>query len=60
MCDVFAYQCTVYCGFLFDQEQKKLNYVAYAPINVKPEGGGDRATHGNLTVMHIPRVGIFT
>ena len=39
MCDVFAYQCTVYCGFLFDQEQKKLNYVAYAPINVKPEGG---------------------
>ena len=22
--------------------------------------GGDRATHGNLTVMHIPRVGILT
>ena len=23
MCDVFAYQGTVHCGFLFDQEQKK-------------------------------------
>ena len=33
-----------------------------APINVKPEGGkggGGRATHGNLTVMYIPRVGIL-
>ena len=34
----------------------------YAPINVKPEGGGGggRATHGNLTVTLIPRVGILT
>ena len=31
-----------------------------APINVKPEGGGGvRATHGNLTVACIPRVGIL-
>ena len=29
-----------------------------APISVKPEGGG-RATHGNLTVAYIPRVGIL-
>ena len=31
----------------------------YAPIDVKPEegGGGGRATHGNLTVTYIPRVG---
>ena len=27
----------------------------YAPITVKPEGGeGGQATHGNLTVTHIP------
>ena len=33
----------------------------YAPINVKPEGGGGGgwATHGNLTVVYIPRVGIL-
>ena len=30
-----------------------------APISVKLEGGGDRATHGNLTVTYIPRVGIL-
>ena len=24
-----------------------------------PRGGGGRATHGNLTVTHIPRVGIL-
>ena len=32
-----------------------------APINVKPElgGGGGRATHRNLTVACIPRVGIL-
>ena len=33
-----------------------------ATINVKPEGGGGgvgRATHGNLTVACIPRVGIL-
>ena len=33
----------------------------YAPINVKPEGGGGggRATHGTLTLVCIPRVGIL-
>ena len=32
----------------------------YAPISVKPEGGGGgRATHGNLTVAYIPRVEIL-
>ena len=33
-----------------------------APINVKPGGGGGgggQATHGNLTVACIPRVGIL-
>ena len=33
-----------------------------APINVKLEVGGGgmgRATHGNLTVMCVPRVGIL-
>ena len=29
------------------------------PITVKPEGGGGRATHGNLTVTYIPRVAIL-
>ena len=35
--------------------------VYYAPINVKPEGGGGGvlANHGNLTVSYIPRVGIL-
>ena len=39
------------CGFWF----------CNAPISVKPEGGGrgGRATHGNLTVADIPRVGIL-
>ena len=36
-------------------------YWDNAPINVKPEGGGGggRATHGNLTVARISRVGIL-
>ena len=33
--------------------------IINATINVKPEGGGGRATHGNLTVTYIPRVGIL-
>ena len=39
-----------------------LSCLSNAPINIKPEGGGGggRATHGNLTVTHIPRVGILT
>ena len=37
----------------------KLNiFIPNAPINVKP-GGGGWATHGNLTVACIPRVGIL-
>ena len=45
---------------ILEKEEKYL--VGNAPINVKPERGGGRgrATHGNLTVMHIPRVGILT
>ena len=46
---------------------RKIHYLTRefrvnAPINVKPEGGGGRvrATHANLNVMHIPRVGILT
>ena len=31
----------------------------YAPINVKPEGGGGRADHGILIVSAVPRVGIL-
>ena len=37
-------------------------FLNNAPISVKPEGvggGGGRATHGNLTVTYIPRVGIL-
>ena len=38
--------------------------ILNAPINVKPEGGGEgvsggRATHGNLIVAYIPRVRIL-
>ena len=33
--------------------------LSNAPINVKPGGGGGRATHGNLTLAYIPRVGIL-
>ena len=41
------------------RSNKTLIFV-YAPINVKPEGGeGGRATHGNLIVACIPRVGIL-
>ena len=36
-----------------------VNSFANAPINIKPEGGGGRAIHGNLTVVCIPRVGIL-
>ena len=31
-----------------------------APINVKPQGGGGRATHGKLTERAFPWVGILT
>ena len=33
--------------------------VGNEPINVKPREVGDCTTHGNLTVMYIPRVGIL-
>ena len=52
-----------FCHLPFDVRPRnvKLNLSINAPINVKPEGGrGGRATHGNLTVTHIPRVGILT
>ena len=40
--------------------EQRLNLLN-APISVKPRGGegGGRATHGNLTVTYIPRVGIL-
>ena len=42
----------------FEGKWKYLTSV-YAPISVKPEGGGVGHTHGNLTVAYIPRVGIL-
>jgi len=35
-----------------------VNFNHNAPINVKAKGGG-QATHGNLTVMCIPRVRVL-
>ena len=47
--------------FSVSTKMKAQGACANAPINVEPEGGGGGwATHRNLTVMHIPRVGILT
>ena len=40
--------------------RKSKSTVYNAPINVKPDAGGSRATHRNLTVTHIPRVEVLT
>ena len=34
--------------------------TTYAPINVKPQGGGRQATHGKLTEHAFPWVGGLT
>ena len=39
--------------------QRVYSSFGNVPTNVKPEGKGSQATHGNLTVTFIPRAGIL-
>ena len=46
------------CNFRLVLVKTAISTLSNAPINVKPQGGGGRATQGVLIVRSVPKVGI--